>query len=420
MWKVIETWSFGLVLTSLLIASSVPSVHAQETPKETEEIDNESAEVDEEGSDEERIVFKPEYLFEWLKREGGYINRNIGFGDDGLIALEDIAPGQVLLTVPADTVFLGHGSIEFLNVCDTAWHVAMEHILEEESSYYPYTQFLLDYSHMIGDAEPVTIDWSTEGKRWIRGLVGPELEPTPFGDLGTALIQCRDETLSEILEGEEASHLLPQALTTIANRGWNKLLIPIYDLVERNPERANIMVDESGELSNTVDRKSVGVVATRKIPQGESLYTSYDSAASYFNLFGKVQPYPRRWVFQTGYEGHIYGSKYDVAALFFEIDKTNDEKYHVTWMAGEPNRYQVNWFHSQVKRLKTFHVTDADVPDQNERERAQAFQEALITDLEQAIIWAHGDPYEDELSLTCGAPASEDQTEAEQKGESVP
>ena len=253
---------------------------------------------------------------------------------------------------------------------------------------------------------------------------------------------------TNIIAANMAWKLLPIAIYMVHLYSWHNTMFPIYDLLPYSYEQYNVIINDTikfkgrrvhfqkdDDNDNNEDHddddyynQDIPIVATRFIQKGERLYRPYDSISTYFKHYGIVPSYPHRWFFQTGYDSTSYGSPYDTPGLVLEVvqqqiqqtgvqqihsdsTKKNDD-YQVKWISGHiPNPQQLNWLVSHRRRLlllqqelqeqqhvnhknnnTTMRMMLSEIPNHYERQQIQLYLETMITDLTQAILWAHGNP----------------------------
>ena len=306
--------------------------------------------------------------------------------------------------------------------------------------------------------------WSKAAKSWIQQVVGTELEPKRFGSPHHSYVdECQDGILmmeNEVYKQFDPSlkDWLQHAYEIVHDRGWNQFVVPVYHWIQRQRHmessssssslmpNVKLLLNQSNDNDNInnnvnnlfrLDRfhlrhggNVLQFVAARDIAQGEVLFIDDDTAdwhgtfittSDHFARTGQVGPYPQLWSFSTGYDNVNPWSR-----LVFVLDqlaepaKDHDDggptpsssscSLQVTWYLGDtndnlPTFEQRNWLQAHRKRLLDMHNTTLDaaastIPNQREREWAVEYYTALVTALDQAVIWSLGNPNVDDDELT--------------------
>jgi len=130
-----------------------------------------------------------------------------------------------------------------------------------------------------------------------------------------------------------------KAVLLLTQRGWDSILIPVYDLFSH----------QNGHLLNTIDDSvfsgsGVTVRASRDIQKHEEINTSYNfcrdcggrqlsyGTAEIFRDYGFVEQYPQRWIFPLADE--------DETVIAFDIGESedeNDENPKLYWIGSAPS-----------------------------------------------------------------------------------
>ena len=224
-------------------------------------------------------------LVDWVKsQKGGFFHSNQEIrpiGDEGklgIFATQDIAEGEVLLTVPWSIIL--DSTLEGEEVSETATNdlscATVAKLLEEletlqgdESSsdskkYGPFIKYLLSQKNV----EAIPSAWSDEGQGLLYELIGGELSETPPMFVVHMLEiewydRCEDMADVENTFSEEIAAM-------VIKKAYLDSLVPLYDMYQhRNGGWYNIktIVERGTQLQ---------VVARRKIDAGEQLYNSLD------------------------------------------------------------------------------------------------------------------------------------------------
>ena len=139
--------------------------------------------------------------------------------------------------------------------------------------------------------------WSDEGKELLKTVVG-DLRPD---DLTTWI----DHEWYEECKGEK-DVAKENAAMMLISRGWDYLMIPLFDIMNhRNGNYLNTVSDSVMDTNKDV----IQVRASRRILPGEQIYTSYNMCLDCDNRkedygtpeilrdYGFVESYPQRWIF---------------------------------------------------------------------------------------------------------------------------
>ena len=215
-------------------------------------------------------------------------------------------------------------------ICDTIQNLITEIRLGADSEFSPYVRFLLDQEYV-----QLPSVWSQAGK----DLLSHILED------GLPSLWATEWSLSEKC-GEKNDPLEEKARTIQMQRGWDDILIPIYDILShRNGHHLNT------EHDSILWSKSVVVRASRDILAGEEIHTSYNfcagcggregiyGTAEIFRDYGFVEQYPQLWLFP----------KFGIA---FSIYQENQEDIKVKWIRSKPSREGMAYLEGQYWRLK--------------------------------------------------------------------
>ena len=323
------------------------------------------------------------------------------------------------------------------------------HNYEWDKHFLSHPRFLLDHQQEQEQPKLATLDWSNQAKQLMQIILGNELEPKHFGTTLDKMMDLPEECMNEfdnhpilstnIIAANMAWKLLPIAIQMVHLYSWHNTMFPIYDLLPYSYEQYNVIINDTikfkgrrvhfqkdDDNDNDHDdhdyyyNQDIPIVATRFIQKGERLYRPYDSISTYFKHYGIVPSYPHRWFFQTGYDSTMYGSPYDTPGLVLEVVQQQQQiqqehsdstkNYQVKWISGHiPNPQQLNWLVSHRRRLlllqqelqeqvnhkdnnTTMRMMLSEIPNHYERQQIQLYLETMITDLTQAILWAHGNP----------------------------
>mmetsp|Transcript_13336 Transcript_13336/g.36781 ORF Transcript_13336/g.36781 Transcript_13336/m.36781 type:complete len:394 (-) Transcript_13336:413-1594(-) len=348
---------------------------------------------------------------EWLRSCGGYFNEKLSFdqppGSDeptgGIFTTEDIAKGETVLAVPTSC------QLRERNECLTAIRLAEEYVGgETESDFWPYIKYVFEvYPHdTLPDA------WTAAGKGLMEAIVGPELDPYGFGD-GSFHRRC--SSYEERIDYDETSEDLLEAAMRIVNaRGWNNVMLPVYDMVNHN----NGPMRNVGQVHDSKKDPNIVVHARRNIKKGEEISNSYNECNDHtcygiahtyvtpdiFKDYGFIEQYRalQRWRFYTT----LIGTKEALEeSILFDIQSRSStsvpkeptlDDLELKWLSDKPTADQVMWLKMQIGRLKGMQeyveYTAGRLEQQFEADAALRYYEALLTALEMALKWSDGTP----------------------------
>jgi hypothetical protein len=146
-----------------------------------------------------------------------------------------------------------------------------------------------------------------------------------------------------------------QALALVIQRGWDSVLIPLYDMINHTNDLSKINTDNTSVFG----KEGIKVWASRAIGPGEEIAMSYDECndcedtsllwgtSGFLRDFGFVEAYPRTFYFRGAGRG----------ALFYVQNVTSDEDgetHHleIDWLGYESPRYEgIDWMKGEYQRL---------------------------------------------------------------------
>lgn len=177
----------------------------------------------------------------------------------GVFATDDIAKGEVLVSIPWDIVI--HAGYRVSDppplVCDTARRLANEMRKGDDSEFAPYTRYLLKQR-----AGELPSAWSEAGKELFKEVLGEELPPSEP-------VSWLEEDWREDCNGS-TDPLDERAALLVVQRAEDDLMIPVYDMYShRNGKYHNID-------NNREEGKRFYLTARRDIVKGEQIYNSYN------------------------------------------------------------------------------------------------------------------------------------------------
>jgi hypothetical protein len=138
-----------------------------------------------------------------------------------------------------------------------------------------------------------------------------------------------------------------QALALVIQRGWDSVLIPLYDMINHTNDLSKINTDNTSVFG----KEGIKVWASRAIGPGEEIAMSYDECndcedtsllwgtSGFLRDFGFVEAYPHTFYFRGAGGG----------ALFYVQNVTSDEDgetHHLKgeWIGHESPRYEgIDW-----------------------------------------------------------------------------
>ena len=177
----------------------------------------------------------------------------------GVFATDDIAKGEVLVSIPWDTII--HAGYRVTDppplVCDTARRLANEMRKGDGSDFAPYANYLMKQR-----AGELPSAWSEAGKELFKEVLGEELPPSEP-------VSWLEEDWREDCNGS-TDPLDERAALLVVQRAEDDLMIPVYDMYShRNGKYHNID-------NNREEGKRFYLTAKRDIAKGEQLYNSYN------------------------------------------------------------------------------------------------------------------------------------------------
>ncbi|KAL7564611.1 hypothetical protein ACA910_017953 [Epithemia clementina (nom. ined.)] len=340
-------------------------------------------------------------LLEWVLSQGGFVKFEIEISEHEsshqkfVVARENIPKDETIFAVPLDAILAPYETDQDPTACDTAWTlVDVYNALVQEGSasshFAPYIEHLLDLALQSvarsdeGD-DLLPMNWSPEGINWMFDLVGGEMPQRDFHNLGLFLDACYGD---DIEEGHQES--VRRIVSLVQARGWNSnFLIPVYDLIQDKHQFSYQDHQENMVRVECDVIDSCQIVAERDIRAGEAIlnkaYNRLEADEHLFDLHGNFIPYPHRWTFETGH-----------GLLEFELHKNSSiyDQYQVTWLSEQlPSLQERSWLLAHQKRLRGIH--NPKLQNLREQSIAMAYLEALTTAVDQALLWAQGDPYSD-------------------------
>uniref|UniRef100_A0A7S4MRE5 PABS domain-containing protein n=1 Tax=Odontella aurita TaxID=265563 RepID=A0A7S4MRE5_9STRA len=350
-------------------------------------------------------------LVDWLRSNGGFFHPKIEIqqldkNDPvslGMFVTENIAEKETLMDIPQNCLLDSGGSRD---MCDTARNLQLEMKRGGESHYAPYLNYLLD-----GLRGQLPSAWSFEGQEIIETLIGSEMQPDGVTDIFFNDHCVRSDGDED--GDEDDSTLQEDAYLFVVQRGWEDIMIPVFDMISlRNGHWKNVG-------SKNHEGGGITAFALRDIKAREQLYLSYskctecDGNAQTFvtqhilKEFGFKQQYPQRWFLH-----HPHGDDDDDSSdddnddveLIFELNEITrsngaydesgtsgtEHRLEIMWISEEPNTYELNELRGQLKRVRSLDdwVQEGVNSLESDYERSVIvdFYQALTTALELAIL----------------------------------
>jgi len=208
-------------------------------------------------------------------------------------------PGEIKIQIDEDTSDWDDNE----TICELAWLLKEEYEKNEDSEYLPYINYLKSQS--FGQ---IPAAWSPSGQHLLNHVQG-QLNLT-FDDKVTQpeeITSWIQKTFTDecfVNETRTATGSLnPFYIAMVTQRGFERALIPIYDMLNHyNGGKINTVTDAS-----IFDEDGFGMLALRDLEVGEELFYSYDGCPEYCDLvdrwgtpeilrdFGFVEGYPHRF-----------------------------------------------------------------------------------------------------------------------------
>ena len=317
----------------------------------------------------------------------------------GMYVTQTIPAKSVLFKIPRDLLYtpeedeIEEEEPETCATARTLFHElqgAIEKGDDYDSPFAPYVQYLKDQPH-----GQLPSAWSKAGKEFLSLVVGTDPDFEPFGMLTQSFATDCLFQPEEVVEDEVAFELLNHAYLMVLQRGWDRLLIPVYDMLSHanGPRLLNTRV----QASVHDDTKDIVVESSRAIRAGEQLYTTYDMCKdcdgrwdSYgvpemLRDYGFVEQFPQRWIFG-------YDDLPDTIAFVLD-QETPDAEITLEWMSeGFEEEFHVRIIRAQLTRLQGLDLAPyKDTVPKNEYNTVIQFYEATVRALTMCIDRAQTD-----------------------------
>ena len=324
-------------------------------------------------------------LVAWLReQEKGFFHESLEIrrheDDDnssyGMYATADVKAQETLLVLPRQMIVDSGGSGE---TCDTARNLIKQLKLGNESIYAPYINYLLDQK-----PGQLPSAWSEAGQELLMKVVGSELPPE-------APETMTSHSFARDCGGNDDDPLEFNAYMMLLQRGWDDLLLPIYDMMSHG--NGKWLNTETTESVHDQDLDTITVRASRDIAAGEQIYTTYDMCMdcglrwdSYgtpqmLRDYGFVEQYPQRWIIPF----------FDFPNVAFRLEEVEDNELKLTWIGrGHKREFCVRYLMAHLERIKQVAATDlsspsSDVVPEHEYDTILKYYWSLVTALEMAI-----------------------------------
>ena len=292
----------------------------------------------------------------WVRNQGGFFNDKLQIrrADPtdptsyfGVFATEDIQPMEELMRIPESATIWAEKPDDEPDgnklLCDLA-HVLMKELkLGDKSDFAPFIKYLLEQER---GQLPAT--WTEVGRELISELVaGPDRDDLKM----TNWIKENFEDASCIEPGNAFEQ---QAVALVVQRGWDNVLIPIYDMINHINDLRKLNTDNT-----SVYEDGMNVWASRAIEAGEEIFASYDDCKDCGNIveewgtaeilrdFGFVEPYPHTFFFK---EAEALFSVYKVTN--YNEDGEANHRLEISWIDESPSGEDLDWMNEEYQRLQ--------------------------------------------------------------------
>ena len=343
---------------------------------------------------------------DWVRSKGGFVTskvaiRRVDPNDDtsqlGVFATEDIQEDEMILSIPRECLITSEQEKPDW-VCRTSRNLAREMKLGSKSKYAPYIEYLktLPYGQLPSM-------WSAGGKDLLLQVTGGTDEADdqiipPFGPAAWLDNEWRRECNGSNDRKKQHAFLL------VIQRGWDDLLIPLYELFNhRNGKWLNTKSNRVHDSSQDVQ-----VYASKLIKAGDEIYGSYthceDCRGRVDNYgtpellrdYGFVEQYPQKFIFRE--QG---------VAFTVDLPPDDDDELQLIWHSEEvgPNDSdKLEFFAEQLKRLRQVYsmymrFRNEGIPS-SEMHTLRLFTQSYILAIQLLLDVATG--------VTCATPPEED------------
>ena len=349
-------------------------------------------------------------LIDWIRKNGGYIDdrliiRNKDPDDPtsyrGIFTTQNIEEDEDLCFVPWNTIISagksnheendgeGSSSQYDASIVDTVFHLVHEMKYGNDSHYTPYINLLRTQTISSPSS------WSLNGREYFESMIKNifpkhryyqhfEWFVTHFGGLDSELMKAFLTVTTRAMQG---------------NVGSQWLLVPILDLQNHHSDEQLINTARFAESGVGFEIRS-----TKFIPAGSELYTHYwgDYTNFFFEEFGFVEDYPRRWKFDLKLSDDSVGDNdediSETTTIDVRISRRNDderienEDFDFEWLGNIPsnNKPMVARFLSdELRRLQKMEQEYLDrgnnVPEE-ENVLIWKYHQALVVAMKQILL----------------------------------
>jgi SET domain len=344
--------------------------------------------------DESTILTEFTTLAEWIRsHEGGFVDHRLVvrgiFGEDnstmyrGVFTIQDIHEGDQLCFIPWNTI-LGPGQIDNhewdASIDETVFHLAHEMEAGQQSFFAPYLNVIRSQQITVPSA------WSLPGRTLLQQLVGDLLPPHHLERNVEEFVR-KHGMHSRLM----TSYYWTMTRSIQADTGNQWLLVPLVDQYNHHSD---------DRIVNTARFASRGhgfeVRATKFIPAGSELYTQYwgDYTHYFFEEFGFVEGYPRRWMFDVR---HVGGSEVVDVRLSQQhsqnaTNNNHDDTMLLEWFSGHPSdKVTMDILQQEFVRLQEFqrehlsHYEGNNLISKQENDLIWEYHRAILTALDQVL-----------------------------------
>ncbi|GKY97905.1 hypothetical protein MPSEU_000748500 [Mayamaea pseudoterrestris] len=322
-------------------------------------------------------------MIDWIRAHGGFVHESLYIGpitsDDslssigegkvehsynntpyGLFTRDTLPVGTTILQIPYELTIHTHADKDF-DQCETARKLHKELIKGADSFYAPYVQYL---SETQTKGQVPTL-WSAAGNQLLKDLLRHNDNDE------TIALPPYDVSSWEYLDVCQASPEEEFALELLRYRGWDEVLVPVYDMMSHSND-PNVMNTASSKIMRNLDKEPIVVKTVLEVSAKSQLYCSYNDYTGSQNLnewygtpgllidFGFVESLPQRWFFDQdrwNAEGFLDEDNYfeEHAAINFELSKsTVNGEVVVTWMHEDLREIDVLFAREALEHLKSF------------------------------------------------------------------
>jgi len=282
---------------------------------------------------------------EWLRSRGGFVSSKIEIRNNGMFAIGDFEQGEDIIILPkehgTDVVMDDKGQEGVDPECGTARNLMKELVLADNSRFSAYVNYLNDQRY--GQLPSV---WSEGGKALLTKILGQSLPPFNLLGLVDEYAFCIDKS----------NPFEVQAMMLVLQRGWDNLLLPVYDMMSHR-NGAYLNTDCNSVHDENVP---ISVYASRAIKSGEELYTSYNlcsdcgnrhtsyGTSELFRDYGFVEQYPQRWIF------HDQDLAFEITDEGANDEGLNGNNLRLKWFKDqEPTEDSIDYMMGELSYLRS-------------------------------------------------------------------